>query len=286
MAEVEASRRLMESFCVGSTIETVNTRETGGGPKDGQFDDILFENKSGADVERAYGEALLNKTVVRVDRKGKQMWLQFSGQQDNCILFHFGMTGSIVIKDQQVARYRSFKVDSNWPPKFTKLLLGFSNGTQLAFCDPRRLARIRLAADPLRSSPVKDLALDPSTEPLPKADALLQTFASISTSIKAVLLDQERIFCGLGNYMVDEILYQAGIHPSTPCNRLSPAGVEALLAAVEYVVKTAIQANAEYADFPADWLFHCRWDKVRSKSESVRMPDGKGEIWLREFRLS
>ena len=43
--------------------------------------------------------------------------------------------------------------------------------------------------------------------------------------IKAVLLDQERVVCGVGNWVADEVLFQSGIHPSTPAAGLDDAQV-------------------------------------------------------------
>lgn len=64
-----------------------------------------------------------------------------------------------------------------------------SNGACLALTDPRRLARVRLRADPETSPPISLLGPDPVTHPLS-----LETFAAALTKptapIKAVLLAQ------------------------------------------------------------------------------------------------
>ena len=79
---------------------------------------------------------------------------------DVVVLFHFGMTGSFVIENEAAPSYKSFRVrNEHWPPKFAKLEIIFSNNVKLAFCDPRRLGRIRLRTDPLNSSPIKDLGI-------------------------------------------------------------------------------------------------------------------------------
>jgi len=36
-----------------------------------------------------------------------------------------------------------------------------------------------------------------------------------------VLLDQGKLVCGVGNWVADEVLYQAGVLPSAACNTLS-----------------------------------------------------------------
>ena len=43
LAEVESSRAFISGLLTGYTIEEVHTREQGGGPRDGMFDDLVFE---------------------------------------------------------------------------------------------------------------------------------------------------------------------------------------------------------------------------------------------------
>jgi formamidopyrimidine-DNA glycosylase len=77
--------------------------------------------------------------------------------------------------------------------------------------DPRRLARV---------------VLDPDIERL-GPDALTLTRAQLRRALehrraplKAVLLDQQAI-AGLGNLLVDEVLWWAGLAPTRPANGLS-----------------------------------------------------------------
>lgn len=278
LPEVEAARRFIERVCLGSIIISVATRELGGGPREGCFDDIVYEHVSEQTTnssESLYHVALLQKTLKHVHRKGKQLWFEFAELGASCVLFHFGMTGSFALKGQEPLKYKSFKVDeARWPPRFTKLLMKFDNGEELAFCDPRRLGRIKIRSDPHNTSPLKDLGIDPVNGVIPDTPALQGLMKAISAPIKSLLLDQERIFCGIGNYLADEILYQARIHPSTKASSLSAAGIEALIGAIKYVVHTAVAAEADYKLFPSDWLFHCRWDKVKSKSQKIQLPNG------------
>jgi DNA-formamidopyrimidine glycosylase len=318
LVEVESARRWLLSVCRGATVVEVNLKETGGGPRDGLFDDIVFEEVSDPAVraqlinscsvdrksrlttlsentqnsdESWYKVALLGRKVNEVHRKGKQLWWSFEDfgasnlvttnnekaiNDDWKVLFHFGMTGSFVIKDRPIPTYKSFKVESSaWPPKFTKIEIIFDNGIRVAFCDPRRLGRIRIRCNVEDSSPVKDLARDPVLQPLPTDEELRNMLASYSTSIKAILLDQEKVFCGIGNYLADEILYQSGIHPETRACDINVEGCSQLLTKMQYILTTAISADANYEEFPKDWLFHYRWDKVKANGgEKLKMPDG------------
>lgn len=301
LPEVESARSHIHRVGAGHRIVRVVFKEQGGGPRDGLVDDIILEipsennlppstsasskpRKNGGEPsvmdvrERIFSDALLNKTVEAVFRKGKQLWMTFQDTECPAVLFHFGMTGSVLIKNEVIPSYKSFKVlpgeEAPWPPRFTKCEIEFDNGACIAFCDPRRLGRIKLRRDPLMSEPINELGIDPLTEELPTAAELEKRLQCFSAPIKALLLDQNKVFCGIGNYLADEILYQAGIYPETKACRINRLGLQRMLEKMKAIISTAVACDARYEDFPREWLFHYRWDKVKSKSERIRMPDG------------
>ena len=47
----------------------------------------------------------------------------------------------------------------------------------------------------------------------------------LQAPIKAVLLDQERVVCGVGNWVADEVLFHSAVYPGTPAGALSDAQV-------------------------------------------------------------
>jgi formamidopyrimidine-DNA glycosylase len=57
---------------------------------------------------------------------------------------------------------------------------------------------------------------------------------------------------------VDEVLYQARLHPERIANTLSAAEVERLHAAIQLVLHTAISQEARYEQFPTSFLIHAR----------------------------
>ncbi len=56
-------------------------------------------------------------------------------------------------------------------------------------------------------------------------------------------------------------MFQARIHPEVPAKALGPQRSAALLAALTRVCATAVAADADSTQFPADWLFGRRWGK-------------------------
>ncbi|CAM9784655.1 unnamed protein product [Ascophyllum nodosum] len=215
--------------------------------------------------------SLEGRKIVALKRRGKQMW--FLLDKPPHPLFHFGMTGSFSIKGQPRHKYVKFKVEGEWPPKFTKLELEMSNGTCLALTDPRRLARVRLREDPEASPPISSLGPDPITDPLTMED-FAAALTKPNAPIKAVLLDQERLVSGVGNWVADEVCYQACVHPAAKCNTLSPEQVAALHAKLLSVCEEACEKRADYTVFPQHWLFHHRWGKGKGSGGTPHTASG------------
>ena len=261
LPEAEAQRRLLDRCVVGQTIERVETKEQGGGARDGQIDDKVLDG----DID-----ALAGSRVVAAKRKGKQLWLELDkGKTKHCLLIHLGMTGSCVIKGEEPPSYKAFSIDDAFPPKYTKLELVMDDGTRLAYCDPRRFGRIKLRG----AEPAELAALAPDALEAPAVASIRQTLGGKSAPIKAVLLDQSAVVCGIGNWVADEVLYMSRIHPSTAASTLSGDQVKALREAIVNVCKTACDANADADQFPATWLFHHRWAKMTTGS--IASPIGR-----------
>ena len=263
LPEVEAARRLLETHCRGQKL-------TGCSPVD-PFDSIVFSDAEACAA--SVSAALLGKSIVAVHRKGKQLWLELSSPPH--LLAHFGMTGAFVVEGVKPLMYKEFKVhDEEWPPRFTKLELTFSSGTRLAFCDPRRLGRLRLRSAPESQEPISALAPDPLLSPI-TAGTAKAALKRTGKTIKALLLDQSALVSGVGNWVADEILFQSGIHPEAPCNTLSDRQAECMHKSLLHIVTSAVAANAESSSFPDDWLFHYRWGKG-SKGGGGPVPGPKG----------
>jgi len=99
-----------------------------------------------------------------------------------------------------------------WPPKYCKLILKFDNEQEFAYCDPRRLGRVRIVdtADPRSVEPLSELGYDPIVNwmTVEEWDAIL---IKTIKPIKAVLLDQG-VCAGIGNWLAGKIITQT-YHP-------------------------------------------------------------------------
>ena len=106
LPEVEAVRLLLEKNCLGKRVRAVSPLEQGGGARNGQFDDIVVgEGATEDSITAAFGK----RSVKALHRRGKQIWIELSGEGPS-ILFHLGMTGTVVLEGHDVMKYKAFKV--------------------------------------------------------------------------------------------------------------------------------------------------------------------------------
>ena len=275
LPEVESARRTVSKFMLGSPITTVNLLEQGEGPRHGLFDEIICTQSQGEMQAFLHGRA-----ITSCHRRGKQLYFAVSSMSkgacvvEGFLLMHFGMTGAFVVKDETVPQYKAVKIDQqNFPPRFCKLHLSFANGRQLAFSDPRRLGRIRLlvgrALDPLAHLPLSQLARDPLLEGLP-TEYFLPRLLQSAMPIKALLLDQEKVVSGVGNYLADEILYQCRVHPRSVASAIPAHKAAELASATVRIIQAACDCTERNEDFPSDWMFHYRWGKGKSEASPVK----------------
>ncbi|HUG36448.1 MAG TPA: DNA-formamidopyrimidine glycosylase family protein [Candidatus Limnocylindrales bacterium] len=244
-------------------------------------DPIVFERVPPERITRA----LLGRRVKAVRRHGKHFWLELD--QRPWPIFHFGMAGGV-----HVPRRRSVRLVSHgekgpgaaWPPRFTKLVLTFEDGGQLAVTDARRLGRIRLRMDPATEPPISLLGFD-ALRGLPSSAHFIGLVKVRGAPIKALLLDQS-FSAGVGNWIADEVLYRARIDPRRRARTLSPAEARRLRLALRDVVATAVRVRADSDRFPRTWLFHYRWGKqmgaLTARGEAIRhiTVGGRTPAWV------
>lgn len=146
------------------------------------------------------------------------------------------------------------------------------NILELAFLDARRLGRIRLCTLPLKEPPISALGFDPLLS-MPSTADFTKAVVKRTCPVKALLLDQS-FSAGVGNWVADEILYHARVHPEQRCNTLSPPQLDALHFQMSEVCRIAVDANADDSKFPDDWLFKHRWGKGKKQKHTMTLPDG------------
>nr|QDO16445.1 formamidopyrimidine-DNA glycosylase [Crypthecodinium cohnii] len=282
LPEVEAMRKQVERQLRGATITSVDARESGGGPRTGKFDSIVIGERV---KEQTFVKTLQNRRITAVKRIGKQIWLELSGDGAH-LLFHCGMTGCLSVEGAKRLKFQYFGKGKEWPPKFTKLQLVCkkkgapgNKSKRLVFFDPRRLGRILLREQPRSEPPICHLAPDPLVE-LPRLDVFCEVLSKSNMPVKAVLLDQTKLVAGVGNWVADEVLHAARIHPAAIAKTLSKAQVASLRRSISSIVRAAVKVDADAERFPKKWLFHKRW-QAGSQRRDVQLPGHGGTLVFR-----
>lgn len=232
-------------------------------------DRIAYDRASPAQFKQAIEGA----RVVGSGRKGKYFWLELDRRP--WPVFHLGMTGHVEIRKRGGGKFAKVWGDRKMAGKrlarpkgelaasilpFCRLRLVMSDGTEVAITDARRFGRIRLAQDPSAEAPISKLGFDPLDRGFPSARELGLLLAKRRAPLKAVLLDQG-LFAGVGNWIADEVLYQALLSPHRLASKLTAAEVSRLRTKLLGVIRLAVRVHADYERFPANWMFHQRWGK-------------------------
>lgn len=241
LAEVEFFRKRWDLAAAGKKIIAVEAHPSA----------RIFR---GADPA-AISHTLTGATLLSSEAAAKQMLFRFS--HDAWLGLHLGMSGDLLVEP----------VDYT-PKKHDHLVLR-TKETTLVFSDPRMFGRVQFHRG--KNPPAWWTRIAPSILSPGFTVAAVAAFLRRRSRapIKAVLLMQER-FPGIGNWMADEILWRAKIHPQRPAGSLSPEETRALWRECRHVCRLALDAIAGRGkklppdlnvNIPRTWLFKHRWRK-------------------------
>jgi formamidopyrimidine-DNA glycosylase len=177
--------------------------------------------------------ALAGLDVGPVSRRGKYLWLPLQAPDappdSQGLLMHLGMSGSL-----------SLQMEAPAPGPHDHFDLHTDRGT-LRLTDPRRFGAVVWSSS-LADDPAAKLLAGLGAEPF-DASLTPETFHAAlkrrRSPIKLVLLAGD-IIVGAGNIYACEALFQAGIDPRLPADRISRPRAARLLAAVRHTLARAI----------------------------------------------
>jgi formamidopyrimidine-DNA glycosylase len=196
---------------------------------------------------------LTGATLLGSESAAKQMLFRFSG--GGWLGLHLGMSGELRVEPPTYV-----------PARHDHFILRQAR-RQLVFNDPRMFGGVLFSSGP--RPPAWWTRLAPA---ILSPAFTVETVAAFlhrrgRAPIKAVLLMQER-FPGIGNWMADEILWRAGLHPARRAGSLSAREIKLLHRACRGVCRGALRYNAGIggkmppelnAYMPDSWLFNHRW---------------------------
>jgi len=258
LAEAEFFRRRWHLAAQGAKISAVHVHERA----------KIFRDTHVAALRRA----LKGARFLDSEARAKQMLFRFSGGA--WVGVHLGMSGELRVEPAGYA-----------PQKHDHFVLATARNS-LVFTDPRMFGRVQFhhgAAPPAWWTRIAPAILSEEFT----ADAVGGFLRRRARSpIKAVLLMQER-FPGIGNWMADEILWRAAIHPQRRAGSLSAAETRTLWRECRRVCALALDTIAGRngklppdlnVNIPHTWLFWHRWEDggrcPRTKQPLVRKAVG------------
>ena len=193
-------------------------------------------------------KTLRGKKLLGSETRGKQIAFRFS--KGAWLGIHLGMSGKLRVEAADFALH-----------KHDHLAL-FQKPRTLVFSDPRMFGRIRFHIG--KEMPAWWTGLPPAVTSHEFTVARLRQILQRRqrTSLKALLLMQE-FFPGVGNWMADEMLWQAGLHPRVAAGALDDSATRNLWRVSRSVCRVALKTiGVDWSDPPAGWLMHQRWKRT------------------------
>lgn len=203
------------------------------------------------------------RRIEAVDRRGK--YLVFRLDAHETLLIHLKMTGHLSVVPSGTPpdkhTHTIFELAGGWglgaegirgtegtegtgqssSSSFSSLPIAAS---ELHFNDLRKFGRVYLVHDP--AEVVGGLGPEP-LEPEFTPAVLAERLRGHKKALKTLLLDQT-FLAGVGNIYADEALFEARLHPLRPANPLSAAEIEALHAAIRFVLELGITREGASID--------------------------------------
>ncbi|MFE0457277.1 Fpg/Nei family DNA glycosylase [Streptomyces sp. NPDC058914] len=211
LPDVEGFRKVLESCAKGRVIRRVDVRDTG----------VLH-----GVTTRRLRDALEGRRFTRPERHGKWLLARTGGPT---LLLHFGMTGRLVCgrPDDPVEAH-------------DRVLFTVARDRQLRYRDQRKLQGLWLADDESEVARLLDRqgpdALAVNREEFEAA------LSARRGSVKTALIDQS-VLAGLGNLLADEILWRAGLRPTSRASDLTEGDRRRLYTHMRRTLRSAVTAG-------------------------------------------
>ncbi|HCK29823.1 bifunctional DNA-formamidopyrimidine glycosylase/DNA-(apurinic or apyrimidinic site) lyase [Acinetobacter ursingii] len=171
------------------------------------------------DISRLNGQRLIG-----LQRRSKYILAEFEQDQ---MLWHLGMSGSFRLATAQ-----------DELRKHDHLMIGFEDGTQLRYHDPRRFGCILWLNEESQNKLLNPLGPEPLGDEF-DADYLYQKLKNKQVGIKIAMMDNH-VVVGVGNIYATESLFNLGIHPAQPASSLSKKQIVQLVDEIKRILKSAI----------------------------------------------
>ena len=197
-----------------------------------------------ADGIDEFTSAVTGRSFTATSRVGKYLFAKMDNERH--VLFHFGLTGDIKLISSP-----------DLEPRFTRVMFQFDNGACLAFTDLRKFGKLELLDDPVAYCTAKKIG--PDAWGVDKKH-FVDSFKGKSAPIKSLLLEQKN-YAGIGNWIADEMLFRATVHPATRADKVSARKLGELHQHLQAILDTSVRIDTNYGNFPDDFFATRRSEK-------------------------
>jgi formamidopyrimidine-DNA glycosylase len=173
-------------------------------------------------------KALVGQKITGVDRWAKMILIWLGN--GHCLAVHLKLTGQLIYAADQL------------PNKFTRVIIEFNDQSRLFFNDIRKFGWMKIVnRESLTTNRgFEKLGPEANDEKTFTLEYFAQILSRSRKPVKLVLLDQEKI-AGVGNIYANEALFEAGILPTKPSEKLRNLEIKKLREAIVKVLNEAIK---------------------------------------------
>lgn len=213
LPEVETIRQTLRQLIINKTIKDITV----------YWPNII---KKPTEIDQ-FTQLLKGQSIQDVGRKGKFLLFMLD---DYTLVSHLRMEGKYAVhkKDDPLTKH-------------THVVFHLTNGEDLRYNDVRKFGTMHVfkKGTELKKKPLQTLGPDPFESDY-TFDYVYDRLKRTRRHIKAALLDQT-IIAGLGNIYVDEVLFNANIHPESRANTLTKKQIKKIKRQSHDVLKEAIK---------------------------------------------
>lgn len=242
LPEVETIKEDLAELLVGSLIESAEV-----------LDERLVEEPS----PREFADGLSGRKIENARRRAKHLIVELDDERR--AVFQLKIGGQFML----VPPVRE-------PERNLMLLMHLDGGRRLFLRDETSFTRARLLSEAALEERLKNIGPEPLEGGF-SVEYLKEAAGSRKAQLKPLLLDQS-IVAGIGNIYVDEILYDARLHPRRKANTLSGEEWQRLYRAIRDNLSDGVEHRGTTVRLYRDVL-----DRPGSHQDYLRVFERQGE---------
>jgi formamidopyrimidine-DNA glycosylase len=182
-------------------------------------------------------QLLLGKKINKIERRAKLLIFKF---EKLYLLIHLKMSGQLIFfkKKKLIIGGHPEKKYEKLPNKYTRIIINFSDGSQLYFNDLRKFGWLKVVKEKEYQNTI--IRYGKEALFLKEKDLLKLIQTGRGPTIKQLLTNQVNI-AGIGNIYADESLFCAKINPFRLTKSITAIEIKRLLICIKKVLKLAIK---------------------------------------------